>query len=159
MNLYCKIHNSFFGSLLPPINHKPECYSTHGIDEYTFSHFVSGIILKLFFPQIPGINLFIIHLVWELIETTESFQKIQNKIYDITNFSAVEYNGDSIINSYVDNIAFILGLLIVKKKVIDNSITNKIYSIIVFIISLVIAIITTYRIYPSQLLITNSKSN
>lgn len=114
MKSYCQNHNNFFESLLPNSS-TPECMSTHGLDEFTFIHLLSGTGSKIYFPETKFYKLLASHLFWEYLETRQDFRDLLFNGKELINGSSKEYNGDSFMNFLTDNIAFYGGYKLQKK--------------------------------------------
>ena len=103
--------------------------SQHSTDWYTFSHIIHGFIfyflLKRFLKKIPQKYFILIAItiecVWEIFENTPL---IINRYREAT--IALDYYGDSIINSISDILAMIVGFYIAKKSPIWFTISSLI---------------------------------
>ena len=118
MKLFCQNHNNLIQGLLPNSS-TPQCFSTHGLDEFTLLHLLSGTASNVFFPNQKFIKLFAIHVLWEYLETREDFRKFFFKT-DLLNGSTMEYHGDSLLNFITDNLAFYVGYELQKKLNLDK---------------------------------------
>jgi len=107
MKLTCEKHKNFIEALLPNSSYK-DCFSTHGIDEFTLSHFLSGCIGRELFKKQSILVPFVLHLLWEYLETTKSMKDYMSE-NDLINGASFHYGGDTVMNCAVDNIAFLLG--------------------------------------------------
>ena len=101
MKLLCQYHNNFIESLLPNSS-TPQCFSTHGLDEFKLLHLI------FFFLNQKFIKLLVAHVLWEYLEITNFFKVNVSKLA-ILNGSTNEYNGDSFLNFLTDNLAFYVG--------------------------------------------------
>jgi hypothetical protein len=112
MNLTCIRHKNLMEAFFPN-NSSLHCFSTHGLDEYTFLHLLVGVGAKILFPKISIIILLAMHIFWEYFETTSIMKNVfrSNKFL---NGGTSTYYGDSIINSATDNIAFLIGIFLQK---------------------------------------------
>lgn len=127
MKLFCENHEKLPEAFLPNSSTK-ECFSTHGLDEFTLLHFISGLIGKKVFPNKKIYLPLSMHLLWEYLETTEVGKKIFSDNL-IINGSRIKYEGDSYMNSTVDNIAFTLGYYLQKKIDLSKKDLTLIYII------------------------------
>lgn len=107
MKLTCEKHKNLMEAFLPNSTYK-ECFSTHGIDEFTLSHFLSGCIGRELFKKQSILVPFVLHLLWEYLETTKSMKDYMSA-NDLLNGSSIRYGGDTFMNCAVDNIVFLLG--------------------------------------------------
>ncbi len=92
--------------------------SQHLTDWYTLTHFLHGVLLYgllcLIFPGMPvGIRLvFAIALegIWEIVENTDYAIR-----YYRNNTMAIQFYGDTILNSFLDQLAMIMGFITARK--------------------------------------------
>jgi len=142
------INHTFTKSLFPNSSTQ-ECFSTHGIDEYTFSHLFAGIGVKIIFPDIKNYTIVAIPIVWEYIETKDFIKKIFNIGSgigsDILRGSKKDYNGDSIINSISDILFFIIGYNYSNKKKLHKKYSKEKTILWYIIISIICGIVSLKR--------------
>ena len=81
------------------------------LDQYSLLHFSVGIIL--YFWNIPLLQAFMLHFLFEIVENTEMGMKIIN-IWFKNIWPGGKYYADSSMNILGDNIFFVMGWLLAK---------------------------------------------